>query len=63
MPPSESTSQQQAAGIALAVKKHELPASKLHGASKQMAHMPTKSLEHFARTKHSGLPAHVLRTK
>jgi hypothetical protein len=54
-----SKAQQQAAGIAYAAKKGEIPKSKLKGASKQMAKMGTKELKKFAKTKHSGLPQHV----
>jgi len=53
--PAKSKAQQQAAGIALAVKRGKLPASKLRGASKQMAKMDTGDLEHFAKTKRKGL--------
>jgi len=53
--PAKSKAQQQAAGIALAVKRGKLPASKLKGASKQMAKMNEKSLRHFAETKRKGL--------
>lgn len=51
-----SKSQQQAAGAALAAKRGDAPKSKLKGASKEMAKMPTKELEKFAKTKHKGLP-------
>lgn len=51
-----SKSQQQAAGIALAAKRGEMPKSKLKGASKEMEKMSTKELEKFAGTKHKGLP-------
>jgi len=57
--PAKSKAQQQAAGIAYAVKKGKLPASKLRGASKQMAKMSEKDLKHFAKTKHKGLVARV----
>ena len=53
--PAKSKAQQQAAGIAHAVKKGELPASKLRGASKQMAKMSTEDLRHLAKTKRKGL--------
>jgi hypothetical protein len=57
--PAHSVAQQQAAGIAHAVEKGELPKSKLRGASKQMYKgMHGKGeLHKFAATKHSGLPA------
>lgn len=48
--------QQQAAGAALAAKRGDAPKSKLKGASKEMAKMPAKELEKFAKTKHKGLP-------
>ena len=51
-----SINQQQAAGIALAAKKGEIPVSKLKGASKQMYKMTKKQLGHKAKTKHKGLP-------
>ena len=53
---AKSQSQQQAAGIALAVKKGKAPKSALKGASKSMYKMSTKELEKFAKTKHKGLP-------
>ena len=54
--PSTSQSQQQAAGIALAVKRGKRPKSFLYGASKNMYKMSVEELEKFARTKHKGLP-------
>lgn len=54
--PSKSKSQQQAAAIALQVKKGNKPKSELKGASKNMYKMSTKSLGKFAKTKHKGLP-------
>lgn len=55
--PSTSKSQQNAAGIALAVKRGELPKSKLKGSSLQMYEsMTTEELEEFAGTKTKGLP-------
>jgi hypothetical protein len=54
--PSKSQSQQQAAGIALAVKRGKRPKSSLYGASKNMYKMSAEELEKFARTKHKGLP-------
>lgn len=56
--PAHSEVQQQAAGIAHAVEKGELPKSKLRGASKQMYQgMHGKGeLKKFASTKHKGLP-------
>ena len=47
-----SKAQQQAAGIALSGKN-------LKGASKEMAKMPKKELEKFAKTKSKDLPKHV----
>ena len=52
----KSEAQQQAAGIAYAAKKGEIPVSKLKGASKQMYKMTKKQLKHKASTKHKGLP-------
>lgn len=51
-----SQAQQQAAGIAHAAQKGEIPASELQGASKEMAKMGKKDLKDFASTKHKGLP-------
>lgn len=57
---SVSTSQQQAAGAALAAKRGEIPVSDLKGSSKEMYDsMSEKQLEDFARTKHKGLPEKV----
>lgn len=56
---AKSTSQQQAAGAALAAKRGDAPKSGLKGASKEMSKMPTKELEKFAKTKHKGLPTKV----
>jgi len=53
--PAKSKAQQQAAGIALAVKRGKLPASKLRGASKQMAKMSEGDLRDFAKTKRKKL--------
>lgn len=57
--PSKSVAQQAAAGIAHAVKKGDLPKSKLRGASKQMFQMGGKDLKKFAKTKTKDLPKHV----
>jgi hypothetical protein len=56
--PAKSIAQQQAAGIAHAVEKGELPKSKLRGSSKQMykGMHGTGELSKFAKTKHKGLP-------
>jgi len=54
-----SRKQQQAAGIAHAAQKGEIPASKLRGASKEMAKMNQSDLTDFASTKHKGLPDRV----
>jgi hypothetical protein len=54
--PSTSKVQQQAAAIALQVKKGNRPKSDLYGASKQMYKMSKEELERFAKTKHKGLP-------
>lgn len=51
-----SQDQQQAAGVALAAKKGDIPAASLKGASKEMYKMSKKELEKFAGTKHKGLP-------
>ena len=54
-----SQAQQQAAGVALAVKRGDKPKSELIGASKEMYKMSEKDLEDFARTSHEGIPARV----
>tara|TARA_B100002019_G_scaffold288534_1_gene302329 strand:+ start:49 stop:468 length:420 start_codon:yes stop_codon:yes gene_type:complete len=51
-----SRAQQQAAGIAHAARKGEIPASQLRGASKEMAKMKKSDLKDFASTPHKGLP-------
>lgn len=57
--PAESKSQQAAAAIALAVKRGELPMSKLQGASLQMwRSMTEEQLEEYAGTKTKKLPEH-----
>lgn len=57
--PSVSIAQQKAAGMAHAAQKGEIPMSKLHGAAREMAKMPSESLRHYAQTKHGNLPEHV----
>jgi hypothetical protein len=52
---AESKAQQQAAGIALAAKRSGKDPKK-GTASAEMAKMPAKELEKFAKTKHKGLP-------
>lgn len=54
-----SQDQQQAAGVALAAKRGDIPVSSLKGASKEMYKMSEKELEKFAGTKHKGLPVSV----
>lgn len=56
--PAHSIAQQQAAGIAHAVEKGELPKSKLKGASRQMykGMHGTGELKKFASTPHTDLP-------
>lgn len=56
---AKSQAQQKAAGVALAVKRGDLPKSALKGASKDMAKMSEKDLEDFASTKHDGLPEKI----
>lgn len=51
-----SQDQQQAAAIALSVKRGDAPKSILRGASKEMYKMSEKELKKFAATKHTGLP-------
>lgn len=58
--PAVSTSQQGAAGVALAAKKGEVSPDKLRGAAKRMYEsMSKEDLEKFAGTRHAGLPSHV----
>lgn len=56
---AKSEAQQKAAGIALAVKRGDMPKSALQGASAAMYKMSEKDLEDFARTKHKGIPEKV----
>jgi hypothetical protein len=56
---AKSQAQQKAAGVALAVKRGDLPKSALVGASKDMYKMSEKDLEDFASTKHEGLPEKI----
>ena len=51
-----SKAQRDAAGIARAAQKGEIPKSELRGASKEMAKMPAGELKKFAKTKEKGLP-------
>lgn len=58
--PAKSTSQQGAAGMALAAKRGEISPDDLRGAAKQMyASMTTKQLEEFAGTAAKRLPRHA----
>lgn len=58
--PAKSQAQQKAAGAALAVKRGEQSASKLKGASKEMAKsMSEKELHELASTRRKGKPEHV----
>lgn len=55
--PAKSKKQQQAAGIAYAAKKGEIPKSKLKGSAKDMHDsMSKKELKDYAETKHDNLP-------
>lgn len=57
--PAKSKAQQQAAGIALAVKEHEKPKSSLRGASKSMFDsMSEKELKKMASTSRKDKPEH-----
>lgn len=51
-----SQDQQQAAAIALSVKRGDAPKSILKGASKSMYKMSSAELKKYASTKHKGLP-------
>ena len=58
--PAKSKAQQEAAGIALAVKEGEKSKSSLKGASKSMYDsMSEKELKKMASTKRKGKPEHV----
>ncbi|MBS7699932.1 MULTISPECIES: DUF3008 family protein [unclassified Chelatococcus] len=58
--PAKSKAQQKAAGAALAAKRGEKGASKLKGASKEMAKsMTEKELSEMASTKRKGKPEHA----
>lgn len=55
--PAKSVKQQQAAGIALAAERGDIPKSKLRGSSAEMAKsMGQGELRKFAHTSHKGLP-------
>jgi hypothetical protein len=56
---AKSEAQQKAAGIALAVKRGDMPNSALQGASAAMYKMSEKNLEDYAKTKHKGIPEKV----
>lgn len=57
--PAKSRAQQQAAGVALAAKRGEIPVSRLKGASKQMhKSMTAKQLKEIAGTPSKKLPKH-----
>ncbi|HEV7321794.1 MAG TPA: DUF3008 family protein [Ensifer sp.] len=57
--PAKSKAQQKAAGAALAAEKGEQSASKLKGASKEMAKsMSERQLSEMASTKLKGKPEH-----
>lgn len=55
--PAKSQAQQQAAGMALAARRGEISPDSLKGAAESMfLSMTITELEHFAGTKHKGLP-------
>ena len=55
--PAVSEAQQQAAGVALAARRGDIPKWLLKGAAKQMyKSMTEKELEDLASTPHKGLP-------
>jgi hypothetical protein len=56
---AKSKNQQQAAGMALAAKRGEMPKSELQGAAKEMMSMSKSDLEDYAETEHKGLPDKV----
>jgi len=57
--PAKSKAQQEAAGIALAVKEGKKPKSSLKGASKSMSSMSESELKKMASTPRKGKPEHV----
>ncbi len=57
--PAKSKAQQEAAGIALAVKEGKKPKSSLKGASKSMESMSESELKKMASTSRKGKPEHV----
>lgn len=58
--PARSQAQQRAAGMALAAKRGEIPASQLRGAAREMYEtMDERQLEDYAATPLEGLPEHV----
>lgn len=62
--PAKSKAQQEAAGIALAVKEGKKPKSSLKGASKSMeSSMSEKELKKMASTSRKGKPEHVSKKK
>jgi hypothetical protein len=56
--PAKSKAQQEAAGIALAVKEGKKPKSSLRGASKSMSSMSESELRKMASTSRKGKPEH-----
>jgi hypothetical protein len=62
--PAKSKAQQEAAGIALAVKEGEKSKSSLKGASKSMYDsMSEKELKKMASTSRKGKPEHASKSK
>ena len=61
--PAKSKAQQEAAGIALAVKEGKKPKSSLRGASKSMSSMSEKELKKMASTSRKGKPEHASKSK
>jgi len=58
--PARSKAQQRAAGMALAAKRGEIPASELWGAAREMYEtMDEQQLEDYAATPLDDLPEHV----
>ena len=57
--PAKSKAQQEAAGIALAVKEGKKPKSSLKGASKSMSSMSESELKKMASTPRKGKPEHT----
>jgi len=62
--PAKSAAQQKAAGMALAAKRREIDPRLLKGAAWEMYQsMTEEQLEHYAATKRTGKPEHVIKPR